>query len=79
MIDYITPAMRLMRTEQRRNCQTLEEANAYLDQRRISVLRHGYTPTSKDETDVAATWANACPEWVASDRDTPMFLRRQAA
>ena len=57
MIDYITPAQRLMNTEQRGNCRTLAEANAYLDRYRLSVLRHGYTPTPACKTDVAATWA----------------------
>jgi len=57
MIDYITPAQRLMHTEQRGNCRTLAEANAYLDRYRLSVLRHGYTPTPACKTDVAATWA----------------------
>lgn len=78
MIDYATAADRLQHTEARQNCKTLAEANAYIDARRISVYRHGFTPTPAHSTDVAATWARACPEWIA-DNDTPMFLRRQAA
>lgn len=58
--DHATPAMRLAAVT------SLEvkraEANAYLDARRISVLRHGYTPTKACETDVKRTMVRATSE-----------------
>lgn len=33
--DYATPALRLVHTEARRNCQTLDEARAYMNHRAL--------------------------------------------
>jgi len=80
MIDHATPADRLGQTEARQNCKTLAEANAYLKQRGICLrLGSSFQFVPPYETNVAATWARACPKWIAVDEETPMFLRRQAA
>jgi hypothetical protein len=74
-IDYITPADRLGTSLAAKRAR----ANAYLDDRHISVLRHGFTPTPAHATDIVSTIVRACPDWIKADRDTPVFLRRQAA
>jgi len=83
-LDHITPAMRLAPHAEHRNCTTLEEANAYLDAREISVLRHGYTPTKACETDVRATMVRATSKRISQSCmryavGVPSLLRRQAA
>jgi hypothetical protein len=77
-LDHVTPAQRLAPHAEHKNCTTLEEANAYLDANYLSVLRHGFTPTPSHSTDVRATMDRRHPTQVAQ-RDTPVFLRRQAA
>jgi hypothetical protein len=79
MIDHATPADRLKHTQARQNCRTLAEANAYREQRGISLRLGSSFQFSAHSTDVAATWARACPKWIAVDDETPMFLRKQAA
>jgi hypothetical protein len=76
-LDYITPAQRLAPHAEHKNCTTLEEANAYREARGIS-LRLGSTFEITYPTDVASTWARACPN-LEKTCTTPMFLRRQAA
>jgi hypothetical protein len=82
MIDYITPAMRLAAATSLEAKRA--EANAYLDARKISVLRHGYTPTKACETDVKRTMVRATSERITQDcvryvSGIPMFLRPQAS
>ena len=81
--DYITPAMRLAP-----HVETLDAkraaAWAYLNERGISVLYHGFVPTSAVNTDVRATIVRATSERItqACTRyvdGIPMFLRRQAS
>jgi len=74
MIDYVSSADRLGISLAAKRVQ----ANAYLDQNYISVLRHGFTPTPSHATDIKATMDRRHPNRV-TQRDTPMFLRRQAA
>ena len=80
--DHATPAMRLA------GATSLDakraSANAYLDERKISVLRHGFVPTTAVNTDVQATIVRAMREQItqACTRyvdGIPMFLRRQAS
>jgi len=83
-VDHVTPAQRLAPHAEHRNCQTLEEANAYLNANHLSVLRHGLVPTKACETDVRATMVRArsrqiqqeCMRYAAG---VPSLLRRQAA
>ena len=80
--DHATPAMRLAAATSLDAKRA--EANAYLDARKISVLRHGYTPTKACETDVKRTMVRATSEQItqACTRyvdGIPMFLRRQAS
>lgn len=57
MIDYITPKERLIAAD------SLDAKQAaawdYLNERGISVLRHGFTPTKACSTDVQATITRA--------------------
>lgn len=81
MIDYVTPQQRLAKATSLEAKRA--EANAYLDARRISVLRDGYTPTKACETDVRRTMMRATSEQItqACTRyvdGMPMFFRRQA-
>lgn len=81
--DHVTPAMRLAP-----HVETLDAkraaAWAYLNERRISVLHHGFVPTSAVNTDVRATIVRATSERItqACTRyvdGLPVFLRRQAS
>ena len=57
MIDYVTPQERLA------GADSLDAKRAaawdYLNERGISVLRHGFTPTKPCATDVQATMDHA--------------------
>lgn len=80
LIDYVTPADRLGTSLEAKRAR----ANAYLDERKISVLRHGFTPTKACNTDVKRTMVLASSEQItqACTRyvdGIPMFLRRQAS
>ena len=80
LIDYVTPADRLGTSLEAKRAR----ANAYLDERGISVLRHGFVPTKACATDVKRTMVRATSEQItqACTRyvdGIPMFLRRQAS
>jgi hypothetical protein len=79
-IDYATPADRLGTSLDAKRAA----AWAYLNERGISVLRHGFVPTSAVNTDVQATIVRAMRERINQDcarfaMGVPSLLRRQAA
>lgn len=62
IIDYATPADRL---------RPRRDPWQYLHERRISVLRHGFTPSRACDTDVRRTWRRWCAE---TGHPPPPFL-----
>jgi hypothetical protein len=83
MIDYITPAMRLAPHAETLDVKRTRAWN-YLNERGISVLRHGFVPTTAVNTDVKSTIVRAMREQISQDcarfaLGVPSLLRRQAA
>jgi len=83
MIDHITPAMRLAPHAETLDVKRTRAWN-YLNQRGISVLRHGFVPTSAVNTDVQSTIVRAMREQISQNcarfaLGVPSLLRRQAA
>ena len=83
MIDYVTPAQRLFPSAETLDVKRLRAWN-YFNQRGISVLRHGFVPTSAVNTDVQSTIVRAMREQISQDCQrfalgVPSLLRRQAA
>lgn len=80
LIDYVSPAERLGTTLEAKRAR----ANAYLNERGISVLRHGFVPTTAVNTDVQATIVRAMREQISQNCarfafGVPSLLCRQAA
>ena len=80
LIDYATPADRLGTSLEAKRAR----ANAYLDARGISVLRHGFVPTKACNTDVQRTIVRAMGEQINQDcarfmLGVPSLMQRQAA
>ena len=80
LIDYVSPAERLGITLEAKRAR----ANAYLNERGISVLRHGFVPTKSVNTDVQATIVRAMREQISQNcarfaLRVPSLLCRQAA